>query len=130
MTATVGAPFPDDAAAIVAKLVAARRSGQPDIERNAAHELRQRFGIKLTFASETNQREVPVGIDAESPSNSLLIDAREAARRLAVSPRTLWALTKCGSVPHVQVGRRVLYDPRDLAQWIDGQRSGGPVEHS
>jgi excisionase family DNA binding protein len=49
----------------------------------------------------------------------LLLGAREAARALAVSARTLWALTKSGEVPHVRVGRRVLYDPQDLRAWVD-----------
>jgi len=52
----------------------------------------------------------------------LLLDARAAAKTLGIGERTLARLKAAGSIPHVPIGRRVLYDPRDLAAWIDGQK--------
>jgi excisionase family DNA binding protein len=52
-------------------------------------------------------------------NDRLLIDARTAARMLGVSPRTLWKLTDIGELPHVRIGRRVLYCPQQLLAWIE-----------
>lgn len=48
----------------------------------------------------------------------LLITAREAARTLSVSERTLWTLTKSGQVSAVRVGRSVRYTQADLEAFI------------
>lgn len=58
---------------------------------------------------------------------TLLVNAREAARMLAVSPRKLWAMTfeETPSLPYVRCGRLVRYSPDDLRRWIDAQRKGG-----
>lgn len=57
----------------------------------------------------------------------LLVDARDAARLLAVSPRKLWAMTfeESPGLPYVRCGRLVRYSPDDLRRWIDAQRKGG-----
>lgn len=39
-------------ATLVAILVAARRAGDRELERETRHKLEQRFGVKLTFARE------------------------------------------------------------------------------
>ena len=58
----------------------------------------------------------------------LLLDAHETARALSISERTLWGLTnKKGGIPSVRLGRRVLYCPRALRDWIDGQANGGEL---
>jgi len=54
----------------------------------------------------------------------LLVDGREAARMLAVSPRKLWGMTfedKPG-LPYIRCGRLVRYCVSDLASWIESQR--------
>lgn len=43
---------------------------------------------------------------------------REAARALGLSERTLWSLTKKGSIPHVRVGRAILYSVDGLRDWL------------
>lgn len=56
----------------------------------------------------------------------LLLDAKEAAEALGgICPKTLWSLTKKGVIPHLRLGRRVLYDPRALERWIEQQQQGG-----
>ncbi|MCA9125096.1 MAG: hypothetical protein KDB11_33200 [Planctomycetales bacterium] len=40
--------------------------------------------------------------------------------------KTLWSTTwPRGELPCVRIGRRVLYDPRDITAWIDKQKEGG-----
>ncbi len=51
----------------------------------------------------------------------LLLRPSEAARALAISPRKLWAMTNCGEIPCVRLGRAVRYRPSDLTVWIDSQ---------
>lgn len=55
----------------------------------------------------------------------LLMDAHDTAKALSICERTLATMTKAGKIPHVRVRTRVLYDPRALAAWIDGQMQGG-----
>ena len=44
-----------------------------------------------------------------------LLKPKEAADSLAISERTLWALTESGDVASVRIGRAVRYYPADLA---------------
>ena len=55
----------------------------------------------------------------------LLMDAHDTAKALSISERKLWELMDKGEIPCVRIGRRVLYDPRALQRWIDGQADGG-----
>lgn len=61
---------------------------------------------------------------------ALLIDAKDAARLLAVSRRKLWAMTfeEQPGLPYVRCGRLVRYAVTDLQQWIASQRKGGDVQ--
>jgi excisionase family DNA binding protein len=63
----------------------------------------------------------------QAPPPALLVDPKEAARLLAVSPRTLWAMTfeKQPPLPHVRCGRLVRYAMADLLRWIESQSAGG-----
>ena len=56
---------------------------------------------------------------------ALLIDAKAAARLLALGARTLWTLTKCNAVPSRHIGRSVRYCPGELRAWI---AAGCPTE--
>ena len=60
-----------------------------------------------------------------SPSDGLLLSAREAAKALKVSERTLFSLTRDKTIPAVRLNRRVLYDPADLRRAIDAAKTGG-----
>ena len=53
----------------------------------------------------------------------LLLAAREAAEALSICEKSLWTLTvPRGDLPAVRIGRRVLYDPRDLRDLIDRRK--------
>jgi hypothetical protein len=63
----------------------------------------------------------------QGTKTALLVDAREAARMLAVSPRKLWAMTfeETPGLPYVRCGRLVHYSPEDLRRWIEARTKGG-----
>jgi excisionase family DNA binding protein len=70
---------------------------------------------------------ISLRIPADDPSAPrLLLTARDAARALAVSERTLWGLTSPrGPIRSVRVGERsVRYSVDDLREWI-AQQTGG-----
>lgn len=54
-----------------------------------------------------------------STTPKLTLSAREAAEALGIGERTLWAKTNCGEIPHIRIGRRVLYPIHLLHEWID-----------
>jgi len=52
----------------------------------------------------------------------LAVGAREAARALSISERTLWSITRSGEIPSFRAGKRVLYKVADLEAWIEGRK--------
>lgn len=50
----------------------------------------------------------------------LALRPKDAARALGISRRKLWELTADGEsdIPHVRLGRSVLYPVRELADWL------------
>lgn len=59
-----------------------------------------------------------------STTPRFLLTACEAAEALAISPRTLWELTKRREIPCVRIGRSVRYAPPELKAWINRQKGG------
>ncbi len=55
-----------------------------------------------------------------------LLSQREAAQLLGVSQRYLWTLRHRRGLPHVRLGRKVMYDPEALRRWIDQQSQNKP----
>jgi predicted DNA-binding transcriptional regulator AlpA len=53
----------------------------------------------------------------------MLVDARSAAKLLSISERSLWSLSNRGDLPSVRIGRRRLYDRRDLTAFIDRHKT-------
>ncbi len=49
----------------------------------------------------------------------ILVTAREAASLLAISPRTLFNLTRAFAIPHVRIGRAIRYRVSDLAAFSE-----------
>jgi len=52
---------------------------------------------------------------------ALALRPRDAARMLGVSPRTLFEWTKNGLLPHIKIGRTVLYPVAELQAWLARQ---------
>lgn len=63
--------------------------------------------------------------DANPPSTTapLLVDRREAARMLGVSPGTVDNLRKRGELPSVKLLARRLYDVADLRRFVDARKA-------
>lgn len=64
----------------------------------------------------------------QSPIPRLLLNGREAAKALNVSPRTLWSLTQSKEVPSVRIGRLVRYRPEALGAWLAAKEKGGEAD--
>ena len=60
----------------------------------------------------------------KTTEGQLLLNARAAAAALSICERMLWQLTKEGRIHCTRIGRRVLYDRRDLVAFIDAQKGG------
>lgn len=56
---------------------------------------------------------------------ALALRPREAAAAIGICERTLWTLTKSGDVPHVRIGRAVVYPVRELQDWLTEQAGKG-----
>ena len=48
-----------------------------------------------------------------------LLNAKQAAFLLGISERKLWELANRGEIPRVEIDRRRLYDPKDVAEFIE-----------
>ena len=60
----------------------------------------------------------------------LLLDSKDAAQVLSVSPRKLWAMTfeDQPGLPYIRCGRLVRYPLSDLQRWIDDHKEGGEAK--
>jgi len=56
--------------------------------------------------------------DIKSLPIQLLLKLNDAARALSISPSMLRRLTRDGTIPHVRMGSRLLYDPDTLRDYI------------
>ena len=61
---------------------------------------------------------------APTPPAPLLVDRREAARLLGVSPGTIDNLRNAGELPSVKLGTRRLFDVTDLHRLIESRKRG------
>ena len=57
-------------------------------------------------------------ISTTSLPEPLLMDAPSAARLIGLSERTMWRLVKAQTVPHIRIGRRVLFMREWLVNWL------------
>ena len=51
----------------------------------------------------------------------LAMRPREAAKALGISERLLWEWTDRGVVPHVRLGKRIVYPVDSLRDWLQRQ---------
>jgi hypothetical protein len=57
-----------------------------------------------------------------SPADPLVVTEREAARRLGISPRTMWTMRNAGQVPFIKIRGAVRYAVTDLIELIERNR--------
>jgi len=53
-----------------------------------------------------------------------LLNVREVSQLLRLHPKTVYALVERGSIPHVRLGRRVLFSLVDVTRWVEARREG------
>jgi excisionase family DNA binding protein len=59
----------------------------------------------------------------ERGSLVLAMRPREAAKALGISQRLLWSWTNQGRIPHLRIGKAVIYPVDELRGWLEGQSS-------
>jgi len=68
----------------------------------------------------------PMLLETKAAIPKLAMRPREAAKAIGLSERTLWTLTNQGKIPHIRLGRAVLYPVDTLCEWLaEGSRIGG-----
>jgi len=72
-------------------------------------------------SSATRSHSFAASLPSPNPSEPLLIGVEEVARLLNVSPRTVWTLTATGELPHLRIGRRVLYSSEGVRSWTQSR---------
>lgn len=72
------------------------------------------MSVKKSVLSELNSTRD----DAQS---KLGLRPREAAKAIGISERSLWTLTKAGRVPHLRIGRSLIYPLEQLRKWLADQ---------
>jgi excisionase family DNA binding protein len=70
-----------------------------------------------------NSNSLPSKAQPETPC--LAMRPREAAKALGISERLLWEWTNRGEVPHIRVGKAILYPVDVLRRWLDEQAAAG-----
>lgn len=65
-----------------------------------------------------------------APVPRLALRPKEAAKALGIGERKLWELTanENSGIPHVRIGRRLVYPVADLQRWLSEKaQKGGAV---
>lgn len=57
----------------------------------------------------------------------LLVTARQAAKMLSLSERTLWSLSQKGLIPAMKIGKAVRYSVKVLETWVANQSISSPA---
>lgn len=65
------------------------------------------------------QKTMKINTEPETPC--LAMRPREAAKALGISERLLWEWTNQGIVPHVRMGKRIVYPVDSLRNWLRQQ---------
>lgn len=56
--------------------------------------------------------------------NTLAMRPREAAKAIGVSERTLWTWTHNNEIPHIRMGKAILYPINGLRKWLESKANG------
>ena len=84
---------------------------------------------KSKDAMRTNTTSITAEVTDETPR--LALRPREAAKALGIGERLLWSLTNQGQIPHLRLGRAIVYPVSALEKWLVQrvQVSGASNEH-
>ena len=65
------------------------------------------------------------GPEVVDAGKALALRPKQAAKLLGIGERLLWEQTNMGNIPHVRIGRAVLYPTDDLRRWLTKQAAEG-----
>jgi excisionase family DNA binding protein len=63
-----------------------------------------------------NATNIPTKTEPETPC--LALRTRAAAKALGISERLLWEWTNRGLIPHIRLGKAILYPVDSLREWL------------
>jgi len=66
----------------------------------------------------------------EPETPCLAMRPREAAKALGISERLLWEWTDRGAVPHIRLGKAILYPVDSLREWLRQRTQATVAEQS
>ena len=66
----------------------------------------------------------------EPETPCLAMRPREAAKALGISARLLWEHTDRGAIPHIRLGKAILYPVDSLRDWLERQAQQGTATSS
>jgi predicted DNA-binding transcriptional regulator AlpA len=61
--------------------------------------------------------------DSDPPR--LALRPKDATKALGIGPRLLWSMTNRGEIPHLRLGRAVVYPVDELRRWLAERASKG-----
>jgi len=82
------------------------------------------MSVKDALAVAPDSRPARSGPVGGAPPPRLALRAKDAAWALGIGERLLWSLTNRGEIPHVRLGRTVLYPVDELRRWLSDQATG------
>lgn len=56
-------------------------------------------------------------------SDRILLSIKDAAHLLSICERTLWSLVREQRIPHLRIGRRLLFSRDTLSTWVMEQQA-------
>lgn len=56
---------------------------------------------------------------------SLALRPKDAAKALGIGQRLLWSMTNANKIPHLRIGRAVVYPVAGLERWLAEQSAKG-----
>ena len=63
----------------------------------------------------------PDAADETNATPRLALRPKDATKALGIGPRLLWSMTNRGEIPHVRIGRAVVYPVDELRRWLSEQ---------
>lgn len=63
--------------------------------------------------------------DDENTTPRLALRPKDATKALGIGPRLLWSMTNRGEIPHVRIGRAVVYPLDELRRWLAEKAKNG-----
>jgi len=93
--------------------------------------LRTSFELELTCEQReltVSSRSITNPATSADADDQVLVDLRYAAKLLSVSSRTVQTLVSKQGLPHVRIGRRLLFRPEALRTWAASREHDSPAE--